>query len=68
MGGACLICGVSEEIAPFDLNGDAELNADDLVELKTNLLQNDPETPCNVNQDSVTNILDLIFMKKKLAA
>ena len=50
------------------MNGDTELNAEDLAELTVNLLQNEPETACDVNNDGVSNILDLIFMKKKLAA
>ncbi len=65
--GFCVDCGVDEQIAPYDLNGDTDLNALDMVVLRIGLLKNDTESPCDFNNDGVSDIRDMVRMKKMLA-
>ena len=65
--GFCVDCGVDERIAPFDINGDATLDAVDLILTRMALLKKEEETPCDFNNDGVSDIRDMVRMKKMLA-
>ena len=64
--GFCEDCGVDEKIAPFDFNGDTELNALDFSMMQTGLLTRDSRTAFDTNGDGAINILDFVQMKKAL--
>ncbi len=65
--GFCVDCGVDERIAPFDINGDTTLDAVDLILTRMALLKKEEETPCDFNNDGVSDIRDMVRMKKMLA-
>ena len=67
LNGFCTCCGVWEKIAPYDLNGDTELNSSDLSVLVTGLVMNNKKSLLDCNGDGNVNILDLIKMKKEIA-
>ena len=51
-----------------DLNGDKDLNAQDLLQLKTLLLNNEyDDLIADINGDGAVNILDMVYLKKLLA-
>ncbi len=53
-----------------DINNDRKLNADDLVQMRSRLLNNDTEIDdafFDANVDTVVNIIDLINLKKQIA-
>ena len=66
--GFCADCGVSEIVAPLDLNGDTEANAADLVIIVNSLIADEEYNDLyDLNHDGNVNILDLIVLKKQLA-